>query len=72
VLHRLAASTAADGFLMLGAAETVVGHTERFRPVPSTRCLYARGNAKPRSHDTGDTGNTVVPFVQRRAAVGRA
>ncbi len=73
VLHRLASSTAADGFLMLGAAETVVGHTDRFRPMPNTRCLYARNNAKPRSHDTGDTGDTVVPFVQRRtAAVGRA
>jgi chemotaxis protein methyltransferase CheR len=70
VLHRLSGSTAADGFLMLGAAETVIGHTRRFRPIPNTRCLYARSDAVCWS---GDTDDTVVPFVQRRAAaMGRA
>jgi chemotaxis protein methyltransferase CheR len=70
VLHRLASVTAADGFLMLGAAETVVGHTRRFRPVPNTRCLYARNNAASLS---GDSSQTVVPFAPRRVAgAGRA
>jgi len=41
VLARLARVTAADGYLTLGAAETVVGLTEVFRPVPEKRGLYA-------------------------------
>lgn len=66
VLERLAARTAPDGFLMLGAAETVVGHTQRFRPLPNTRCLYVRSNSAALA-----TG-TVVPFTSRRAvAAGR-
>jgi chemotaxis protein methyltransferase CheR len=66
VLERLAACTAPDGFLMLGAAETVVGHTQRFRPVPNTRCLYAPTTA------AAFAGGTVVPFAPRRAvAAGR-
>jgi chemotaxis protein methyltransferase CheR len=32
--ERLAGAVAADGFLMLGAGETVVGQTERFAPSP--------------------------------------
>jgi chemotaxis protein methyltransferase CheR len=65
VLDRLAACTAPDGYLMLGAAETVVGHTQRFRPLPNTRCLYI-----PNSPAFAD--ERVVPLVQRRAvAAGR-
>ena len=30
-----------DGFLVLGAAETVVGLTDAFKPVPDKRGLYA-------------------------------
>jgi chemotaxis protein methyltransferase CheR len=41
VLDRLARQTAPDGFLMLGAAETVVGLTEAFKPVADKRGLYA-------------------------------
>jgi len=41
VLDRIARQTASDGFLMLGAAETVVGLTEAFRPVADRRGLYA-------------------------------
>jgi chemotaxis protein methyltransferase CheR len=44
VLNRLARSMEADGFLVLGAAETVVGLTDSFRPVPERRGLY-RPNA---------------------------
>jgi chemotaxis protein methyltransferase CheR len=66
VLERMAASTAADGFLMLGAAETVVGHTQRFRPLPNARYLYVRSNSAVAA------AGTVVPFTPRRAvAAGR-
>jgi len=41
VLDRLAKQTAADGYLILGAAETVVGLTDAFKPVADKRGLYA-------------------------------
>ena len=40
VFGRLARAIEPDGFLMLGAAETVVGLTEAFKPVPDKRGLY--------------------------------
>ena len=41
VLEKLARVTDPSGFLVLGAAETVVGLTDVFRPVPDKRGLYA-------------------------------
>jgi hypothetical protein len=41
LLDRLAQVTAADGYLVLGAAETVVGLTDSFTTVPDKRGLYA-------------------------------
>ena len=41
VLDRLARQMPDDGFLVLGAAETVVGLTDAFKPVPERRGLYA-------------------------------
>jgi chemotaxis protein methyltransferase CheR len=40
VLKRLSRLTAPDGYLVLGAAETVVGLTDAFRPHPDKRGLY--------------------------------
>jgi chemotaxis protein methyltransferase CheR len=40
VFSRLARLIEPDGFLMLGAAETVVGLTETFKPYPDRRGLY--------------------------------
>jgi chemotaxis protein methyltransferase CheR len=40
VLNRLARSIRNDGYLMLGAAETVVGLTTAFRPAPDHRGVY--------------------------------
>jgi chemotaxis protein methyltransferase CheR len=40
IFGRLAKTVEPDGFLVLGAAETVVGLTELFRPVPDRRGLY--------------------------------
>jgi chemotaxis protein methyltransferase CheR len=41
VLNRIARVTAPDGYLVLGAAETVVGLSDAFKPVPERRGLYA-------------------------------
>jgi chemotaxis protein methyltransferase CheR len=41
VIDRLARSVERDGYLVLGAAETVVGLTDSFKPVPDKRGLYA-------------------------------
>jgi chemotaxis protein methyltransferase CheR len=41
VLGRLARVVAPHGYLVLGAAETVVGLSDAFRPVPDRRGLYA-------------------------------
>jgi chemotaxis protein methyltransferase CheR len=40
VLGRIAGILEPDGYLVLGAAETVVGLTDRFQPVPDKRGLY--------------------------------
>jgi chemotaxis protein methyltransferase CheR len=40
VLNRIARLLEGDGFLMLGAAETVVGLTEAFKPMSDKRGLY--------------------------------
>ena len=40
IFNRLARATEADGFLVLGAAETVVGLTDVFKPYPERRGLY--------------------------------
>jgi chemotaxis protein methyltransferase CheR len=44
IFNRLAKVNEADGFLVLGAAETVVGLTDVFKPFPERRGLY-RPNA---------------------------
>jgi chemotaxis protein methyltransferase CheR len=44
IFNRLANATEPDGFLVLGAAETVVGLTDVFKPYPERRGLY-RPNA---------------------------
>jgi chemotaxis protein methyltransferase CheR len=40
ILHRVARLLPADGCLVLGAAETVVGLTEAFKPMPDKRGVY--------------------------------
>ena len=45
LLDRLARVIAGDGYLVLGAAETVVGLTDSFKIVPDKRGLYAPNSA---------------------------
>ncbi len=40
ILDRIAQLLAPDGYLFLGAAETVIGITEAFKPMPGKRGLY--------------------------------
>lgn len=53
ILGRISKTMAPDGFLVLGAAETVVGLTDAFKPAPDRRGLYipaaaAAAQAAPR------------------------
>ncbi len=45
VLNRIAAQTAPDGFLVLGAAETIVGLTDAFVPVEGRRGMFQKATA---------------------------
>ena len=55
VLERLARQVPQDGYLILGAAETVVGLSDTFRPIPERRGLFGpsadakRQSSMPRS-----------------------
>ncbi len=46
IFSRLAKTTEPDGFLVLGAAETVVGLTDVFKPYPERRGLYRPSGAR--------------------------
>jgi chemotaxis protein methyltransferase CheR len=43
----------ADGFLVLGAAETVVGLTDVFKPYPERRGLHRPSGARPTAVPAG-------------------
>lgn len=45
ILGRIAKTMAPDGYLVLGAAETVVGLTDAFKPAPDRRGLYVPATA---------------------------
>jgi chemotaxis protein methyltransferase CheR len=63
VLRRIAPSMAQDGFLVLGAAETVIGLTDAFRPVADRRGLYA-----PNPDASLPRISNVIPLVPRIAS----
>ena len=62
VLERLARQVPDDGYLILGAAETVVGLTDAFKPMQERRGLYVP-NAERRL--SGSTLGTVTRFVAK-------
>jgi chemotaxis protein methyltransferase CheR len=47
VLNRMARAMTSDGYLVLGAAETVVGLVDSFKVVPEQRGLYAPNARRP-------------------------
>jgi len=53
VLERIARQMPRDGYLMLGAAETVVGLTDCFVPVPEKRGLYMAADPARRAPALG-------------------
>ncbi len=66
ILGRISKMMPADGFLVLGAAETVVGLTDAFRPMTDKRGLYQLGGAAaaataPRGLATGTMGRPAAP-----------
>jgi chemotaxis protein methyltransferase CheR len=66
VLNRIARQIAPDGYLVLGAAETVVGLTDAFKPVADKRGLYALNK------DSTRAATGLAPFAPMRplAVVG--
>jgi chemotaxis protein methyltransferase CheR len=66
VLDRAARIMAPDGYLVLGAAETVVGLTESFKPLPDHRGVYA-----PNLAAKGRTAGDSRPVLWLAAATGR-
>ncbi len=54
VLDRLARVIEPDGFLVLGAAETVIGLTAAFKPMPDRRGLYVPSLAKSAALPAGN------------------
>jgi chemotaxis protein methyltransferase CheR len=52
VLNRIARQLDSDSYLVLGAAETVVGLSDAFKPIPEKRGLYAP-NREPRLASLG-------------------
>ncbi len=60
VLERIARQMPEDGYLILGAAETVVGLTDAFRPVADRRGLYVPNvNARRPAASMPETGKLV-------------
>jgi chemotaxis protein methyltransferase CheR len=60
IFDRLARTIEPDGFMVLGAAETVVGLTEAFKPVADRRGLYRPGDARvPQAKPAASLATTV-------------
>ena len=63
VLNRLARQMPDDGYLALGAAETVIGLTEAFKPLPDKRGLYVPNPGKGAA--TKPQGGKVLKFAAK-------
>lgn len=63
ILSRIAKQLEPDGYLVLGAAETVIGITEDFVPVPEARGLYALGQGcvATQGNASGPAGGATTP-----------
>ena len=67
IFRRLAKATESDGFLVLGAAETVVGLTDVYKPHPERRGLYRPGGFQAMPTKTTAAG-AIVPKIAAMAA----
>lgn len=75
VLAKIANQVASDGFLYLGGAETVLGVSNRFKPVPGQRGVYivnADGNDVIPSSFVPNTPQAAAPMVKKSAPEGVA
>jgi chemotaxis protein methyltransferase CheR len=69
ILSRIARQMPTDGYLMLGAAETVVGLSEAFKPAADRRSLYYPNAAAPAKLATAtQPAPTVTNFPTTRLA----
>ncbi|MBR1124794.1 protein-glutamate O-methyltransferase CheR [Bradyrhizobium lablabi] len=64
IFNRLQRATEPDGFLVLGAAETVVGLTETFKPYPERRGLY-----RPNEQRAAKTSASMAPRLAAAAGM---
>ncbi len=76
ILGRISKMMPSDGFLVLGAAETVVGLTDAFKPMSERRGLYQIAAASvaapaPRFGTTGASAPAPAIAASRFAVVGR-
>ncbi len=74
ILERMAKMMPADGYLVLGAAETVVGLTDVFKPMTEKRGLYQVGDGTApglRSSSLGAVGTASPIGASRFASFGR-
>jgi chemotaxis protein methyltransferase CheR len=63
VLNRIARQMPGDGFLVLGAAETVIGLTEAFKPLADKRGLYVPNGATQHGRGT----DNIIRFAAAQA-----
>lgn len=64
VLSGVSSLIESDGYLLLGAAETVLGITDKFKPVPNKKGLYAPADAPATAAPGGNTLATGIPRLQ--------
>ena len=72
ILGRVAKQMPSDGYLVLGAAETVVGLTDAFKPAPDKRGLYQLNGAATGAQPLLRTGTTGTSFGAAPAAAPTA
>jgi chemotaxis protein methyltransferase CheR len=65
IFGRLARTMEPDGFLVLGAAETVVGLTDVFKPFPDKRGLYRPSGARAASPQAAATMPKIAAMAGR-------
>ena len=70
ILQRMAKMMPADGYLVLGAAETVVGLTDAFKPMSDRRGLYQVGKSAPEAPRFATAGGPAVGAAVARPRFG--